>query len=93
MHIAISSSARNNVVNVDRAVSLPVLVSDRDQIDTFLTTLSTRLKQNPYTTKLIVIEEAIKLLSEALSHQAIQITTNNKAAASAVSQPQQQSEQ
>ena len=43
--------------------------------------------------ELIAIEEAIKLLPEALSHRIIQITTSNKAAASAVSQPQQQSGQ
>ena len=66
--IVISSLARNNVVGIDRAVSLLISVKGGGQLNTFLTTFSTRLEQNSYTTELIVIEEAIKLLSEALSY-------------------------
>ena len=71
MRITISSSARNNVVGIDRVASLLISINDEDQLNTFLTTLSIRLKQNSYTAKLIVIEEAVKLLPEALSYRVI----------------------
>jgi ribonuclease HI len=93
VRIATSSSARNEVVGIGGVVILPISVSGSGPLDTFSTTISTKLEQNPYTAELIAIEEALKLLPRALNHRVISIITSNKAAASAVSQPQQQSGQ
>jgi len=68
VYITISSSARNNIVGIGGAVSLPVSVSSGGQVDIFSTTFSIRLKQNLYTAELIAIEEAIKLLLEVFNY-------------------------
>jgi ribonuclease HI len=93
VRVATSSSARNGIVGIGGALLLPKSENRGGWINTCSITLGTRSEQNPYTAELAAIEKALKLLPESLKHRVIIVITNNKAAASAVSQPRQQSGQ
>jgi hypothetical protein len=79
VRIAVSSSARNGVVGIGGAVSLPASVYGSPRLGTFSSTLGARSEQNPYSGELAAAERALSTLP-MLRSSSIVLSTNNKAA-------------
>jgi ribonuclease HI len=92
VRIAVSSSARNGVVGIGGAVSLPASVYGSPKLGTFSSTLGARSEQNPYSGELAAMERALSTLP-MLRSSSIVLSTNNKAAVLTLRQPRQQSGQ
>ena len=92
VRIAVSSSARNDLVGVGGAAMLPASVYGSTKLGTFSSTLGPRSEQNPYSGELAAMERALGSLS-ALRSSRIELSTRNKAAVLTLRQPRQQSGQ
>jgi ribonuclease HI len=93
IRIAVSSSARNDVVGVGGAVQISAAVRGGPELVTFSFTLGMRTEQNPYSGELAAMAYALRRTMPELRHHSIALMTSNKAAALAVKQPRQQSGQ
>jgi exonuclease III/ribonuclease HI len=92
VRIAVSSSARNGVVGVGGAVTLPASGYSSPKLRTFSSTLGARSEQNPYSGELAATERALSMLP-TLRSSSIELATSNKAAVLTLGQPRQQSGQ
>lgn len=92
VRIAVSSSARNDLVGVGGAATLPPFVYGSPKLGTFSSTLGPRSEQNPYSGEIVAIERALSTLPTLMSSR-IDISTRNKAAVLTLRQPRQQSRQ
>ena len=92
VRIAVSSSARNDLVGFGGAAVLPASVYGSPKLGTFSSTLGLRSEQNPYSGELAAIDRALGMLS-ALRSSRIELSTRNKAAVLTLRQPRQQSGQ
>ena len=86
IRIAVSSSARNDLVRVGGAVMLLALVYGSLKLGTFSSTLGLRLEQNLYSRELAAIERALGTLL-ALRSSRIELSTRNKVAVLTLRQP------
>lgn len=93
IRIAVSSSARNDVVGVGGAVQISAAVRGGPELVTFSFTLGMRTEQNPYSGELAAMAYALRRTIPKLRHRSIALMTSNKAASLAVKQPRQQSGQ
>jgi hypothetical protein len=91
--IAVSSSARNDVVGVDGAVQIPLSVRGGPKLETSSFTLGMRIDQNPYNGELAAMAYALRRTLPKLKYRSVALITSNKAAALRLKQPRQQSEQ
>jgi hypothetical protein len=92
VRIAISNSARNDVVGIGGAIQLSPLVQEGSGLLTFSSTLGMRSEQNPYSGELAAMAHALSLLSK-LRFCSIVLLTSNRAAILTLRQPRQQSGQ
>ena len=92
VRIAVSSSARNGLVGVGGAATLPASVYGSPKLGTFSSTLGPRSEQNPSSGELAAIERALGTLPPLRSSH-IELSTRNKAAVLTIQQPRQQSGQ
>ncbi len=92
VRLAVSSSARNGVVGMGGVVELPASGSDNSKVETFFSTLGTRLEQNPYSGELAAMAHALSSLPK-LRFRSIVLLTSNRAAAFTLGRPRQQSGQ
>lgn len=88
VQVAVSSSARNDVVGVGGAVHIPGF-SDK----TFAFMLGARDQHNPYSGQLVAIAYALRRALSEPWDQRVVVLTSNRAAALAIHRPQQQSGQ
>jgi hypothetical protein len=79
VRIAVSNSARNGIVGVGGAVTVPASVYGGPKLGTFASTLEARSEQNPYSGVLAATERALSTLP-ALRSTSIVLSTRNKAA-------------
>jgi hypothetical protein len=92
MQIAVSSSARNEVVGFGGAIQKQPPRYTKLKLKTFSFTLGVRLEQNPYSGELAAIAHALSTLP-GLKRYRITLLTSNKAAALTLRNPRQQSGQ
>ena len=92
VRIAVSSSARNDLVGVGGAAMLPTSVYGSPKLGTFSSTLGPRSEQNPYSGELAAMERALGTLPPLRSSR-IELSTRNKAAVLTLRQPRRQSGQ
>ena len=90
MQIAVSSSARNEVVGFGVAIEKHPSRYRKLRLKTFSVTLVPRAEQNPYSGELAAIAHALNTLPELKQHR-ITLLTSNKAAALTPRNPRQQS--
>ncbi|EAQ85578.1 hypothetical protein CHGG_06831 [Chaetomium globosum CBS 148.51] len=90
--IAVSSSARNGLVGVGGAATLPASAYGTPKLGTFSSTLGSRSEQNPYSGELAAIERALGTLPTFRSSR-IELSTRNKAAVLAIRHARRQSGQ
>ncbi|EAQ90175.1 hypothetical protein CHGG_06794 [Chaetomium globosum CBS 148.51] len=90
--IAVSSSARNGLVGVGGAATLPASAYGTPKLGTFSSTLGSRSEQNPYSRELAAIERALGTLPTFRSSR-IELSTRNKAAVLAIRHARRQSGQ
>lgn len=92
IYIAVSSSARNGLMWVGGAATLPASVYGIPKLRTFSSTLGSRSDQNPYSGELAAIERALGTLLTFRSSR-IELSTRNKAAVLAIRHARRQSGQ
>jgi len=92
IRIAVSSSARNDVVGIGGAIQLSESVQGGSRLGTFSSTLGMRSEQNLYSGELAAIARALSLLPK-LRFRSIVLLTSNRAAVLTLRQPRQQSGQ
>ena len=92
MQIAVSSSARNEVVGFGGAIQKQPPRYRKPKLKTFSVTLGARLEQNPYSGELAAMAHALSTLP-ALKRYRVTLLTSNKAAALTLKNPRQQSGQ
>ncbi len=92
VRIAVSSSARNDVVGMGGVVELPASGSDNSKVETFSSTLGTRSGTEPYSGELAAMAYALRSLPK-LRFRSIVLLTSNRAAALTLGRPRQQSGQ
>ena len=92
IRIATSSSARNGLVGVGGAVTLPPSAYDSPKLGTFSSTLGPISEQNLYSGELAAIERALGTLPP-LTLSRIGLSTRNRAAVLTLRQPRHQSGQ
>lgn len=92
MQIAVSSSARNEVVGFGVAIQKQPPRYRKPKLKTFSVTLGARVEQHPYSGKLAAMAHALNTLL-GLKQYRITMHTSNKAAALTLKHPQQQSGQ
>lgn len=92
MQIAISSSARNEVVGFGGAIQKQPPRYRKPRLKTFSVTLGARLEQNPYSGELAAMAHALSTLS-ALRQYRVTLLTSNKAAMLTLRNHRQQSGQ
>lgn len=88
VQVAVSSSAKNEVVGAGGAVHIPGSCSK-----TFAFTLGARDQHNPYSGELAAIAYALRRALSESWDQRVVVLTSNRAAALAIHQPRQQSGQ
>jgi ribonuclease HI len=93
IRIAVSSSARNDVVGVGGAVKLPVSMRGGSRLETFSVTLGVRSEQNPYSGELAAMEYALRRALPCFKYRCVSLITSNKAAALSLKQPHRKSGQ
>ncbi|KAJ3453787.1 hypothetical protein MRS44_018419 [Fusarium solani] len=93
IRIAVSSSARNDVVGVGGAVQIPLSVRGGPKLETFSFTLGMRTEQNPYSGELAAMAYALRRTPPRVKYRSFALLTSNKAAALTLKQPRQQSGQ
>ncbi|KAJ6117870.1 hypothetical protein N7523_005788 [Penicillium sp. IBT 18751x] len=92
MRIAVSSSARNEMVRFGVAIEKQPPRYRKPRLKTFPVTLGARAEQNPYSGELAAIAYALSTL-RGLKRCRIRLLTSNKAAALTLKNPRQQSGQ
>jgi hypothetical protein len=92
MQIAVSSSARNEVVGFGGAIQKQPPRYRKPKLKTFSVTLGARVEQNPYSGELAAMAHALNSLP-GLKQYRITLLTSNKAAALTLRNPRQQSGQ
>ncbi|CEL11769.1 Putative Reverse transcriptase [Aspergillus calidoustus] len=92
MQIAVSSSARNEVVGFGGVIQKQPPKYKKPRLKTFSVTLGARSEQNPYSGELAAMAHALKTLP-VLKLYRITLLTSNKAAALTLVNPRQQSGQ
>lgn len=92
MQIAVSSSARNEVVGFGGAIQKQPPKYKKPKLKTFSVTLGARSEQNPYSGELAAMAHALKTLPVLKSYR-ITLLTSNKAATLTLGNPRQQSGQ
>jgi hypothetical protein len=92
VRIAVSSSARNGVVGIGRAIKIQASSQGDPTTETFSSTLGIRTEQDLFSGELIAIAVALSQL-QRLRYQNIMILTRSKSAALTIRQPRQQSGQ
>ncbi|EAQ85551.1 hypothetical protein CHGG_09565 [Chaetomium globosum CBS 148.51] len=92
VRIAVSSSARNNMVGIGGVVRLPLPMRDGSRNEAFSVTLGSRSEQNPFSGELAAIGYALRLIRN-IRYRKIILATSNKAAVMALERPHQQSGQ
>ena len=92
VRIAVSSSARNNMVGIGGVVRLPLPMRDGSRNKAFSVTLGSRSEQNPFSGELAAIGYALRLIRN-IRYRKIILATSNKAAVMALERPHQQSGQ
>jgi ribonuclease HI len=92
VHIAVGSSARNDVVGIGGAIQVATSAHSSPKLETFSTTLGMRSQQNPFSGELAAMAHALSLLPQ-LRFRNIVLQTSNKAAVLSLRQPRQQSGQ
>jgi hypothetical protein len=90
IRIAVSSSARNEVVGVGGTIRIPESVQGGPGLETFSFTLGMRTEQNPYSGELAAMAYALRSLPK-VGHHSVALVTSNKAAMLTLRQPRQQS--
>jgi hypothetical protein len=88
MQIAVSSSARNEVVGFGGVIQKQPPKYKKPRLKTFSVTLGARSEQNPYSGELAAMAHALKTLP-ALKLYRITLLTSNKAVALTLGNPQQ----
>jgi hypothetical protein len=88
MQIAVSSSARNEVVGCGGAIQSKPPRYKKLKLKTFSFTLGVRLEQNPYSGELAAMAHALRTLP-TLKQYRIMLLTSNKAAALTLRNPRQ----
>jgi len=73
IRIIISSLSRNNIVDIDDVIKI-----QKNEIQSFSTTLDKRKEQNSYSVELTVIAKTLSILLK-LRFRNITLTTRNKA--------------
>ena len=92
MQIAVSSSARNELVGFGGAIEKQPPRYRKPKLKTFSVTLGVRAEQNPYSAELAAMAHVLNL-PPALKGYRITLLTSNKAAALTLRNPRQQSGQ
>lgn len=92
MQIAVSSSARNEVVGFGGAIQKQPPRYQKPKLKTFSVTLGARVEQDPYSGELAAMAHALHTLP-GLKQYRITLLTSNKAAALTLRNPRQQSGQ
>lgn len=92
IRIAVSSSARNDVVGISGVIRGTPFINGDATSKEFSFTLGLRTEQNPYSRELAAIAHALNILPN-VSHRRIALLTTNKAVALSLRNPQQQSGQ
>lgn len=92
MQIAVSSSARNEMVGFGVAIKKQPPRYQKPRLNTFSVTLGTRREQNPYSGELAAMAHALSTL-RGLKRCRVTLLTSNKAAALTLKNPRQQSGQ
>ena len=92
VQIAVSSSARNNMVGFGGVIRLPLPMRDSLRNEVFSVTLGSRSEQNPFSSELAAIGHALKLIRN-IRYRKIILATSNKAAVMTLERPHQQSGQ
>jgi ribonuclease HI len=92
VHIAVSSSVRNDVVGIGGVIQIQRSAREDPEVETFSSTISTRSEQNPHSGELAALAIAFSLLPN-LKHHCVILLSNNKAAIGTLTQPRQQSGQ
>lgn len=87
--IAVSSSTRNRVVEIDEVIKIQLSVQSELRVETFTFTLMTDNEQNSYSKKLAAIVKALDLLLKVSYHKIVMLT-RNKAAVLTLKHSQQQ---
>lgn len=91
IRVAVSSSARNDIVGVGGAIQIPLSMRGGPKLQTFLVTLGIRTEQNPYSGELAAMEYALRRALPYFKYRSVVLITSNKAAALSLEQPHQQS--
>ncbi|EAQ88752.1 hypothetical protein CHGG_05371 [Chaetomium globosum CBS 148.51] len=86
VRIAVSSSARNNVVGIGGVVRLPLPIRDDSRNEAFSATLGSRSEQNPFSGELAAVGCALRLIRN-VRYRKIILATSNKAAVMALERP------
>ncbi|KAJ5365303.1 hypothetical protein N7517_008189 [Penicillium concentricum] len=92
MQIAVSSSARNEIVGFGVAIEKRPPQYRKPRLKTFSVTLGARTEQNPYSRGLAAMAHALSTL-RGLKRCRVTLLTSNKAAALTLKNPRQQSGQ
>jgi hypothetical protein len=92
MRIAVSSSARNEMVGFGVAIEKQPPRYRKPRLKTFSVTLGARTEQNPYSGELAAMADALGTL-RGLKRCRVTLLTSNKAAALTLKNPRQQSGQ
>ena len=92
LQIAVSSSARNEVVGFGGVLQKQPRRYKKPRLKTFSVTLGVRLEQNPYSGELAAMAHALSILPGLKLYRII-LLTSNKAAALTLKNPRQQSGQ
>ncbi|KAJ5155683.1 hypothetical protein N7492_008486 [Penicillium capsulatum] len=92
MQIAISSSARNELVGFRVAIEKQPPRYRKPKLKTFSATLGARSEQNPFSAELAAMAHTLNMLV-GLKDYRIMLLTSNKAAALTIRNPRQQSGQ
>jgi ribonuclease HI len=92
MRIAVSSSARNEIVGFGVAIEKQPPRYRKPRLKTFSVTLGVRTEQNPYSGELAAMAHALNTL-RGLKRCRVTLLTSNKAAALTLNNPRQQSGQ
>lgn len=92
MQIAVSSSARNELVGFGVAIEKQPPRYRKLKLKTLSVTLGARTEQNPFSAELAALAHALKMVA-GLKNYSITLLTSNKAAALTLRNPRQQSGQ
>lgn len=93
IRVAVSSSARNDIVGVGGAIQIPLSVRGGPKLQSFSFTLGMRTEQNPYSGELAAMEYALRQTRPRFKYRIVALITSNKAVALSLKQPRRQSGQ